>query len=388
MRPRPSPSWTQTSGSDGAATRDALQKLGVLDQIRAKTTIVANAGAVAELVGKDEAEICIFYGNEMGVNPNVDVVGTLPAEFAPPTDIVAFISTQARDAVAAKALVDYLASLESEAVYPPRRMGWCPCRSASKHAKSQAFVASVVFLSSVCPRTGQHSLQFPVPDKSERCDWRRQLMRILLRGVAMVSALAISVDAQQPAVAPPLRQLVESRQITTAKQGYFFVGGRYFDADDGRLMSGQMYVEFYPPAKVTRPLPLVMFSGGGQSGLNYTGTPDGRDGWMQYFVRQGYAVYVTRSTVPRAIATSAGDRPTIAQQRRKDRAAVHRSRAIESMAAGAAAHAVAWNGRRRGPVFDQFFAQIYPSLASFPRQQELNRDAGAALLDRSVPRFC
>ena len=103
-------------GSDGAATREALQKLGVLDQISAKTKIVANAGAVAQLVGKDEAEICIFYRNEM-VNPNVDVVGTLPAEFAPPTDIVAFISTRARDAVAAKALVNYLASLESEAVY-------------------------------------------------------------------------------------------------------------------------------------------------------------------------------------------------------------------------------------------------------------------------------
>jgi molybdate transport system substrate-binding protein len=104
-------------GSDGAATRDALQKLGVLDQISAKTKIAATAGAVAELVGQDEAEICIFYRNEMGVNPNVDVVGTLPVEFAPPTDVVAFISTHARDAVAAKALVDHLASPESEAVY-------------------------------------------------------------------------------------------------------------------------------------------------------------------------------------------------------------------------------------------------------------------------------
>jgi molybdate transport system substrate-binding protein len=104
-------------GSDGAATRDALRKLGVLDQISAKTKIAANAGAVGELVGKDEAEICIFYRNEMGVNANVDVVGALPAEFAPPTDIVAFISTRARNAVAAKALVDYLASLESKAVY-------------------------------------------------------------------------------------------------------------------------------------------------------------------------------------------------------------------------------------------------------------------------------
>ena len=37
------------------------------------------------------------------------------------------------------------------------------------------------------------------------------------------------------------------------------------------------------------------------------------------------------------------------------------------------------------PIFDQFFAQNYPSLASFPRQQELNRDAGSALLDRIGP---
>ena len=28
------------------------------------------------------------------------------------------------------------------------------------------------------------------------------------------------------------------------------------------------------------------------SGTNFTGTPDGREGWAQYFVRQGYAVYV------------------------------------------------------------------------------------------------
>ena len=104
-------------GSDGAATRAALQKLGVLDQISGKAKVVGTAGASAELVGKDEAEICIFYRNEMSANPNVDVVGTLPAEFAPPTNIVAFISTHARDAKAAKALVDYLASLQSEAVY-------------------------------------------------------------------------------------------------------------------------------------------------------------------------------------------------------------------------------------------------------------------------------
>jgi hypothetical protein len=102
--------------------------------------------------------------------------------------------------------------------------------------------------------------------------------RILPVGLALV-VLAGAAAAQ----APPL---------SIARQGYFFVGGRYFDAPDGRSMSGQMYVEFQIPARVTHPYPIVMFSGGGQSGLNYSGTPDGRDGWMQYFLRQGYGVYV------------------------------------------------------------------------------------------------
>src|SRR3984885_7559527 len=46
------------------------------------------------------------------------------------------------------------------------------------------------------------------------------------------------------------------------------------------------------PAKVIHPYPVVMVHGGGQSGSNFTGTPDGREGWAQFFLRQGYAVYV------------------------------------------------------------------------------------------------
>ena len=53
-----------------------------------------------------------------------------------------------------------------------------------------------------------------------------------------------------------------------------------------------MYVEIRIPAKQTHPYPIVMVHGGTMSGTNYTGTPDGREGWAQYFVRQGYAVYV------------------------------------------------------------------------------------------------
>src|SRR5258708_7087541 len=37
------------------------------------------------------------------------------------------------------------------------------------------------------------------------------------------------------------------------------------------------------------------------------------------------------------------------------------------------------------PAFDQFYAEQLPAIASFQKQQELNRDAGVALLDKIGP---
>jgi len=76
------------------------------------------------------------------------------------------------------------------------------------------------------------------------------------------------------------------------RQGYFFVGGRYVDSKGGPLMERQMYVEYRIPGRQTRPYPIVMIHGAAQTGTNFTGTPDGRKGWAEWFVEQGYAVYV------------------------------------------------------------------------------------------------
>jgi molybdate transport system substrate-binding protein len=105
-----------TIGSDGFATREALQKLGVLDLIGSKTKLGANAGVVANFVIKGEADVCIFYLNEMG-NPGLEIVGRLAKQFATPVKVVAFISTHVKDAKAAKTLVNYLSSPDAEASY-------------------------------------------------------------------------------------------------------------------------------------------------------------------------------------------------------------------------------------------------------------------------------
>jgi pimeloyl-ACP methyl ester carboxylesterase len=80
--------------------------------------------------------------------------------------------------------------------------------------------------------------------------------------------------------------------LVIAKQGHFFVDGKIDRTVDGAPMVGQMYVEYQIPQERTHPLPVVMIHGGSQTGTNFTGTPDGREGWAQYFLRRGYAVYV------------------------------------------------------------------------------------------------
>jgi pimeloyl-ACP methyl ester carboxylesterase len=173
--------------------------------------------------------------------------------------------------------------------------------------------------------------------------------------------------------------------LEIAQQGYFFVGGRYFDAPDGRFMAGQMYVEFQIPHRRTQPWPIVMFSGGGQSGLNYTGTPDGREGWLQFFLRRGYAVYVcdqpSRARSPHHPEAGAQTRHSTARVEQQFTAP-----ARAKLWPQAELH-TQWPGEGivGDPVFDQYYAQNFPSLASFPQQQALNRDAGAALLDRIGP---
>ena len=65
--------------------------------------------------------------------------------------------------------------------------------------------------------------------------------------------------------------------LAIAKQGYFFVGGKYFDTPNGNVM-GHAYVEYLIPQNRTHRFPLAMIAGGAMSGANFTGTPDGRDG--------------------------------------------------------------------------------------------------------------
>lgn len=51
-------------------------------------------------------------------------------------------------------------------------------------------------------------------------------------------------------------------------------------------------MEWEAPEEITRPYPVVLVHGGGGQGTDWRGTPDGRPGWVDRFVDDGYLTYI------------------------------------------------------------------------------------------------
>lgn len=105
----------------GVTFAETLKTLGIAGQVEAKLKRAQGGAAAMAMVAKGEAEIGFTFVSEMG-DPGVDVVGPLPRAISPPTTLVGFISSHAKDPAAAKALLDYLSSPEAAAVYRKKRM--------------------------------------------------------------------------------------------------------------------------------------------------------------------------------------------------------------------------------------------------------------------------
>ena len=60
---------------------------------------------------------------------------------------------------------------------------------------------------------------------------------------------------------------------------------------NGQYMVEQMYVQYFLPQNRKGKLPLLMWHGGGLTGVTYETKPDGGDGWLNIFIRKGWDVY-------------------------------------------------------------------------------------------------
>jgi pimeloyl-ACP methyl ester carboxylesterase len=174
--------------------------------------------------------------------------------------------------------------------------------------------------------------------------------------------------------------------LELARDGHFYVNAKTVTVDGKIFVTDQMYVEVRVPARQTRPYPIVMVHGGTMSGVNFTGTPDGREGWAQYFVRQGYAVYVvdqpgrgrsgylTATYGPARNVESTNSRARFVAQ---EKAKLWPQAVLHTQWPG--------TGEADDPAAEQLMASQLPAIDSFEKQQFLNRDALIALFERIGP---
>ena len=120
--------------------------------------------------------------------------------------------------------------------------------------------------------------------------------RIALVGLFLILTLTLAA-AQEP--------------IALRGMGSFHIGGRTVEITgkpvkevvlgaggvpakldpNGPYQVEQMYVQYFLAQHRKGKVPLLMWHGGGLTGATYETTPDGREGWLNIFIRKGWDVY-------------------------------------------------------------------------------------------------
>jgi molybdate transport system substrate-binding protein len=99
-------------GISGVVAGRAIERLGIAEQMKAKTTLVPGAQS-PDLVAKGEVELGIAQASEIVSNAGVQLVGPLPGELGSTTMFSGGIGAGSASAGEAKALIDFLRGPEA-----------------------------------------------------------------------------------------------------------------------------------------------------------------------------------------------------------------------------------------------------------------------------------
>jgi len=78
------------------------------------------------------------------------------------------------------------------------------------------------------------------------------------------------------------------------KEVLFTPGGVPAKVDpNGKYQVEQMYAQYFLQQNPRGKLPLLMWHGGGLTGVTYETKPDGNPGWLNYFLRKGWDIYIS-----------------------------------------------------------------------------------------------
>jgi len=174
--------------------------------------------------------------------------------------------------------------------------------------------------------------------------------------------------------------------LVLAKEGDFYVGGTEVARGPGTLHLDQMYVEYQVPAHRKHSYPLILVHGGGGTGAAYDGTPDDREGWREFFVRAGYAVYVVDTpTAGRSAYDPTTDGPLERAPPGAAERVFTRPEKFRLWPQARLHHQFPGTGLPGDPIYEQAAEASVPFISDQRRMDEINRAALAALLDRIGP---
>src|SRR5215475_7587830 len=180
---------------------------------------------------------------------------------------------------------------------------------------------------------------------------------------------------------------VNAKKVSSAYPGASLATG---PAAPGNITVNQMYVHYRIPAGA-KGVPLVLVHGSNHTGMTYETTPDGREGWATWFVRQGHPVYV----VDHSGRGRSGFNPTPINAVRDGGAD---PKSLPTLFVGTLERA--WSNFRFGPEYpkpfsnlqfplealDQYLAQLVPNTETTLEGVGSNTvDSLTALLDKIGP---
>jgi molybdate transport system substrate-binding protein len=100
-------------GLSGVVASRAIERLGIAEQMKAKTTLVPGGAQSPDLVAKGEVELGIALASEIVPIAGTQLVGPLPGELGSLTLFTGGVGVETQSADAANAFIDFLSGPEA-----------------------------------------------------------------------------------------------------------------------------------------------------------------------------------------------------------------------------------------------------------------------------------